>query len=328
MAEHDKNAQGSLPPVGGEETQPEWKLALEYVKENPTKVAGGIGFVLLCVAIGGLYSLKNMADDEKVTTEYAAALNTEDAELRAAALKEVADSGTRWSVEALYLTAETAIEAKSYDEARTAFEQVLAQHGDSDYAPMAADGLAFLDENEGKLEEALAGYTKVFETWDDTVTGRRQLLNMARVEEALGKHAEAVAHYQQQVEVFPESSVAGKAQVALDRLKSSMPELFPEEEADSEEAMTEAAPAEEAPAEEATAEAAPAEEAPAEAAPAEEATAEAAPAEEAPAEAAPAEAAPAEAAPAEEAPAEAAPAEEAPAEAAPAEAAPAEAPAE
>lgn len=305
MAEHDKHTQGALPSVDGEAAQPEWKQALEYVKKNPTKVAGSIGFVLLCVAVGGLFSLKNKADDKKVTTEYAAALNTEDPELRSAALKEVAESSTRWSVEALYLTAETAIEAKSYDEARAAFEQVLAAHGDSDYAPMAADGLAFLDENDGKLEDALAGYTKVFETWDDTVTGRRQLLNIARVEEALGKHADAVKHYEQQVEVFPESSVANKAQVALARLKSSMPELFPEEEAEeSAEAVTEEAPAEEAPAEAAPVEAAPEEAAPVEAAPVEAAPAEAAPVEAAPAEAAPAEEASAEEAQVTEAPAE------------------------
>ncbi len=278
MAERDTKEKGAHLDGDGAETQSEWQRALVYTKENPTKVAGGAGFLLLCIAIGGVFSVKNSADALKENTEYAVAATTEEPGLKAEALAEIADENSRWSVEALYVSGETAIEAKSYDKAREAFEAVLANHSDSEFAPKAADGLAFLNENAGKFEEALAGYTKVFETWSDSLTGRRQPFNMARVEEALDKFPEAIAHYQQQIEIFPESSVSRKSQAALDRLKMAKPDLFPETpaEEDAAEVAVEAAPMEEA----ATA----ADAAPVEATPAP--AVEAAPAEEAPATAA------------------------------------------
>jgi len=232
MAERDKMETGGLPGSPGAETKAQWLVALEYVQENPAKVAGGFGFLILCVAIGGLISLKNIADDKKVTTDYALAIQTEDPGLRAAELARIAASANRWSAEALYLQGEASIEAKAYDKAREAFQQVLDRFGNSEYAPMAADGLAFLHENSGDYESALAGYTGVFEKWDATFTGRRQPLNIGRVQEALGNHAEAIARYRQQMEIFPDSSVARKANEALARLQVRMPELFPEDVSD------------------------------------------------------------------------------------------------
>jgi predicted negative regulator of RcsB-dependent stress response len=291
MAERDPKQAEALPGGDDAETQAEWQRALEYTKNNPTKVVGGIGFLLLCVVIGGVFSLQQKADEQRVTTEYAAALSTEDPGLRAAELEKLTNKGNRWSVEALYQMGEAAVEAKTYDKAREAFGNVLSNHSDSVYAPMAADGIAFLDENDGELEKALQGYTGVFEKWDATITGRREPFNIARVNEELGNIAEAITWYKRQGEVFPDSVVAGKSEAALDRLKVANPELFPEEE------TVDNAEAEAAPAVVSTsAEPAPAEPAPAEPAPAEPAPAEPAPAEPAPAEAAPAEPAPAPAA--------------------------------
>ncbi|MCF6286921.1 MAG: hypothetical protein L3K26_17290, partial [Candidatus Hydrogenedentes bacterium] len=78
MAKRNLKEQGTH--AGGEEAEAPSGLqeALIYVKQNPTKVAGGAGFLLLCVAVGGLFSLKNMAEDRKADTQYAAALETED----------------------------------------------------------------------------------------------------------------------------------------------------------------------------------------------------------------------------------------------------------
>lgn len=239
MAERNKKELGTQPGGDATETKAQWLVALEYTRENPTKVAGGAGFLLLCIVIGGLFSLKNMADDRKATTAYAVALQTEDPDLRAQELKKVAEDNTRWSIEARYMMGEAAIEAKAYDKAREAFQEILTRHGDSEYAPMAADGLAFLDENDGKLEEALQGYSDILTKWDDTFTARRQPYNIGRLQEELGKTTEAVASYQQQLELFPESSVARKSQIALDRLKTSNPDLFPtEDEPVAEEAAT------------------------------------------------------------------------------------------
>jgi tetratricopeptide (TPR) repeat protein len=187
--------------------------------------------VVLCALAGGIYSLNASIKDRHAMTAYADALDEEDAAARAEALQAVASAGNRWSVEALYLSGEASIEAKAYDKAREALTKVVSEHADSHFAPQAAEALAFLDENDGKMEEALAGYTKVFETWDDTFTGRRQPLNMGRLQEALGKLPEAIASYNKQKEIFPDSSFATSAEQALARLKSAHPDLFPAETA-------------------------------------------------------------------------------------------------
>lgn len=230
----------------------DWQQAVDYVKENPKTVIAGFVFVLVCAVLGAFYSLNAAVKDRHAMSVYADALNEKDPTAKMEALQAVAATGSRWSVEALYLAGEAAIEAKAYDKARETFQKVVDDHKDSPYAPQAAEGLAFLDENEGKLEEALAGYTKVFETWDSTFTGRRQPINMGRLQEELGKLPEAIASYKKQTEIFPESSVAGSAEQALARLKSEHPDLFPEEKPAAE-ATPGAAPAvDAAPAAEAT----------------------------------------------------------------------------
>jgi predicted negative regulator of RcsB-dependent stress response len=231
MAENESKSAVAHGVAGEAETQGDWQQALDYIKENPKTVLAGVAFVVLCALAGGIYSLNASIKDRHAMTAYADALDEEDAAARAEALQAVASAGNRWSVEALYLSGEASIEAKAYDKAREALTKVVSEHADSHFAPQAAEALAFLDENDGKMEEALAGYTKVFETWDDTFTGRRQPLNMGRLQEALGKLPEAIASYNKQKEIFPDSSFATSAEQALARLKSAHPDLFPAETA-------------------------------------------------------------------------------------------------
>ena len=225
----------------------DWQQAVDYIKENPKTVIAGVVFVMACAVLGGFYSLNASVKDRRAMSVYAGALEEKDPTAKMEALQAVAATGNRWSVEALYLAGEAAIEAKAYDKARETFQKVVSDHNDSPFAPQAAEALAFLDENDGKLEEALAGYTKVFETWDSSFTGRRQPINMGRIQQELGKLPEAIASYKKQTEIFPESSVAGNAEQAMARLKSEHPDLFPEEKPAAEATpATEAAPAVEA----------------------------------------------------------------------------------
>jgi len=275
MAELELKGPGAGRAADNEEAQSDWQWLVTYVQENPRTIVAGVLFLLACILAGALFSLYNTAKDRQVMTGYAAALVEEDAATRAEELKEVAAGDSRWSVEALYLAGEASIEAKAYEDARDAFAGVLSKGPKSAFAAPAAEGLAFLDENAGKLDEALAGYQNVFATYSDTFIGRRQPTNIARVQEALGQLPEAVASYELQVERFPDSALAGAAEQALARLKASNPDLFPEEAPleDMDEHAHEAHDAAEPTADSPTVETAPAE------APASESPAAAAPAE-------------------------------------------------
>jgi TolA-binding protein len=165
---------------------------------------------------------------EDKVTQYATALETVDPALQAAELERLATGSDAWSVEALYMRAESSVRAREFGKAEEGFQRVVAEAPDSEYAPRAADGLAFLAENSGDYEAALKGYQQVYSRWSGTFTGRRQPFNIGRVLESLERFEEAVRSYEDQVAGFPGSRVALQATAALDRLRGEHPALFPD----------------------------------------------------------------------------------------------------
>lgn len=204
----------------------------KYVLENPKQVAVIAGVVVLCIVATVLYRISSRAADHAVMTEYAAAMTTiEDPAERVRALGNLLDRGAgRWEEEVTYMMGESAIQAKEYDKAREILSRVLTEFPQSEFAPRAAEGIAFLDENAGKNEEALKSYQEIKDKWKDTLTGKLQPLNIARVYESMGSIDKAIAAYNEEKQVFPDSSAARKADFELRRLKEAHPDLFPKEE--------------------------------------------------------------------------------------------------
>lgn len=321
MAAPAKKKQGLIDPRATREPT-ELDRLMAHVQENPVLYAASIGFIVLCLLIGLLFRLSQRAADERIMSEYVSAIvpldevTVEiDPEKKVAELERLASQKSRWTAEQLYLLGETAIRAQNYEKAKEAFNRLRSEFPDSEYVPAAADGLAFLAENAGDYETALAGYREVAEKWSNSFIARRQQYNIGRVLESQEKFQEAVDAYQAQVKEFPESNIANQAQAAIDRLKKEHPDL---KVATPEPAATPAPVEESSAAPEAAPEATPAPDTAAapDAAPAAESAPEAAPAPEtavtsdtavSPESAPAAGAAPAEeAAPAEVAPAEAA----------------------
>jgi tetratricopeptide (TPR) repeat protein len=256
----------------GQDTQPVWMQELANialrVQSNPLPYAAGVVVILASLAAGGLYQLLQTAKAKDASTDFASAAFVEDEAARLAALEDVGGKNHAWSDEALYLVAEERLAKKELDAAAQAYQQILASFPDSEWAPRAAEGLAYIDELNDVLIDAVTGYERVRDQWPDSFVARLQPYNIARACESMGDMERAVKEYQLQLTVFPESKVAEKAQVALDRIRGTHPALFGDTPTDD---SPEAAPAA---AEAAPAEAAPAEQAPAEAAPAAEATAD------------------------------------------------------
>jgi len=215
-----------------EQTLSYWEWPYKYVRENPQMTAGIAGLVILCIAAALLHRISSQAADAAIMTEYAAAMTTaEDPAERVRALGKLLDEGAgRWTPEVTYMMGESAIQAKEYDKAREILSRVRSEFSKTEYAPRAAEGIAFLDENAGKNEEALKGYQEVKDKWKDTLTGKLQPLNIARVYETMGSIDKAIAAYNEQKQLFPDSSSARKADFELRRLKEAHPDLFPKEE--------------------------------------------------------------------------------------------------
>ena len=202
-----------------------------HVRENPTAYAAGLLLVLLAIFAGLVWRNSVHAAEERVMSDYAAALvDTEDEAIRATKLETVSQSVSgRWAPEVVYMAGEAALAQAAYDKAEAAFNRLLKEFPQSEYASRAAEGLAYIAEAKGDLKAALQGYQDVANKYEKTFTGKLQQNNIGRVQESLGDFAGAKAAYEKQLSVFPDSKAATRAQEALDRLKDAHADLFPAE---------------------------------------------------------------------------------------------------
>lgn len=203
---------------------------LAHIEENPWHYVAGAAFILFCMVAGFLFRLERMSSEQRIITQYAQALAHDDLEARIAALEPIANRRGHWGEEAQYMLGETALRARNYSLAEETFRALLSRNPKSEYAPQAMEAVAFIAENRGDLQAALDAYREVQERWGNTFTGRRQSLNVGRIQQELGNIEEAIKAYEEQQQLFPESFTAMQAEMALAELREDYPELFPEDE--------------------------------------------------------------------------------------------------
>ncbi len=225
----------------------EMQRVIAAVERNPKMFGIGALVVAACIMGTLVFQMQAEAGMEEAGTAYARALELEDDGERLAALGSIADDGGVWHVEALYMVGETAIRTHEYERASAAFEQFRSEHTGHPLAPQAVEALAFIAENSGDLEGALALYEEIEQRWPDSFSGQLQQLSIGRVKEAQGDLAGAKEAYDKQVERMGDSSRIGyRAQIALSSLKQAHPELFPKPEVPVEEEVADDAGADEA----------------------------------------------------------------------------------
>lgn len=233
-------------PHHEEHPQHDLDALLEHIKRNPLLYIAGVAFILLAVVAGFLVQASNVAQDREASAQYLQALRTEDPVLRVAELEAVAGTGSRRTDSALYLAAESAYRAQNAEQAKALFERLRNEFPDSRHVADAVEGLGFIAENAGEPAQALAYYQEIVEKWPLAFAARRQEFNIGRVREQLGEFQAAAEAYRSQVLSFPESSVAARAQQALDALLAAHPEVVLPDLAPVEASAAEEAPAEEA----------------------------------------------------------------------------------
>ncbi len=210
--------------------QDDFTQLLADVKERPLMYGGIAVFLLVCLLAGFLWRASAVAKRKDVVTAYAQALDKQEPAERLAALEPLTQGIAKNSDEVIYLAAETAYKAGQYDKAKASFERLRNEFKSSPFTPDAVEGLGYIAENTKDYDAAVTYYKDVQTTWSDSFAARRQPMNIARVEEQRGKLAEAIAAYNEQLQLFPGSSLAEEASAALARLGKSNPELFPKAE--------------------------------------------------------------------------------------------------
>ena len=239
MATKAKAAKKAPDILHAHEAKNDWQRLIENIREYPVLWGAGVLFVVVCLVAGLAYRMSTANRTEDATTQFARAVNTEDAALRTTELEQLSQRGAL-AADAVYLAGEAAYQAKDYAKAKAFFQRLRTDFPQSKFAPDAVEGLGFIAENEGDLDGALANYKEAIEKWPASVARRRQELNVARVQERKGNFKEAVDAYKFHSEHYPESVFMPEVNQAMDRLKQSHPELFPAEAEAA--AVTEAAP--------------------------------------------------------------------------------------
>ncbi len=224
-----------------ETTGGDFRALQKHVTENPLAYVGVVGFIVLCAVVALLYRLNTEFSNRDAAAVYAQALESDDAAERVIALDAALKDSGPYTPLALYMKGEAAYEEQDYEAAKSAFEQLREEYSDFEFVPDAVEGLGYILEDQGDLPRALTRYNEIAETWPESFAGRRQSLNIGRCQEKLGNMKEAVAAYREQLILFPGSSISVRAQIELNRLRSSNPELFEEELAASDAALEDGA---------------------------------------------------------------------------------------
>lgn len=215
------------PHGAGPETKADVTAFVEHVRENPVLYVAAVAFLVVCAIIGVAYRAYRAEAEQAGATAYARALDAELPAARVDALTQL--TGPDWlKAEALYMAGEAAFDAGDLEKAQTLFEQLRADHPNYEFTPDAVEALGFIAEENGDYAAAVARYKEIGEVWPDAFAARRQPMNIGRAGEAAENYEAAVAAYREQLDIFPGSNVALRAQQALDRLRDTHPDLFPE----------------------------------------------------------------------------------------------------
>jgi TolA-binding protein len=210
---------------GAEEEVNDLQALANHAKDNPMLYVGGFLAILLVVIGTILFQLSGSLKTQAESSEYAVAMDIEDPMERMVALGELADSGTNFTAEALYMQGFAALKAEDYDTATATFTSLREDHPDFQFTPDGYEGIGSIHEIKGEYAEAIAIYKDIQATWPDSFAARRQPLNIGRCHELNNKSEDALVAYQNQLQTFPGSNVAAHAQQKLDQLRAKNPDL-------------------------------------------------------------------------------------------------------
>lgn len=147
-----------------------------------------------------------------------------------AALSKVASeaSGSAADTAAALVRAARMSEIRAFADAEGAYRKFLSDHPEHELLFLAREGLLLALEGQGKLDEALAAADPMVGQKGDFYRDQG-LWHRARLLEAKGKAAEALADYKLYVEEYPLDKPSIAQQEVLARVKVLAPELVPAE---------------------------------------------------------------------------------------------------
>lgn len=229
MAKTDVKKTAGAPADSEPKPRGDFQALWMHMQRHPGKWAAAVVFIAAVAAAAGAYRVFAANAEKDLVGRYAAALESEDPAARAEALAKIAAEKSRFSAEALYLQAESAYEARKFEDAKSAYQRLRETYPDFEFAPDAVEGIGYVEENAGRLDEARARYEEIMQSWPESFAAKRQPLNLARVLEKKGDFQAAVQSYRDQLNAFPGSNASRRAEEALARLRKSKPELFASE---------------------------------------------------------------------------------------------------
>jgi len=194
-----------------------------------------LGVVVLFAAIFVLvffhYSRKREAQAVRQVEQ---ALASETVETTISLLEDVVEeyAGTLPAARALYYLGDAYYENGKYESARQCYERYLRNYPRGEFAPNAAEGIAYCAESEGKFDEAIEQYKRVLENYGDSYIAEHAWYNIGKCYELAGDQAGAAHSYENQVSLYPMSAWSDRAEARLGELRYKLPSSQASHEAD------------------------------------------------------------------------------------------------
>jgi tetratricopeptide (TPR) repeat protein len=212
------------PPV--DEGAPEFLKGVERFVKERTRYAAVLGVVVLFAVIFVLvYFHYSRRREAQAVRQVEQALASETVETQIPLLEDVLEeyAGTLPAARALYYLGDAYYESGKYESARQCYERYLQSYPRGEFAPNAAEGIAYCAESEGKFDEAIEQYSTLLETYGDSYVAQHAWYNIGKCYELTGDQAGAAHSYENQVSLYPMSAWSDKAEARLGELRYALP---------------------------------------------------------------------------------------------------------
>lgn len=184
------------------------------IRESPQRAAV-LGMVLLFgVIFVSVYIPYSYRRQNEAVLAVEKALASQPIETKLSLLRDVTDEygGTLGAARALYYLGDGYYTNGQYDLARQCYEEYLQKYPRSDFAPNAQEGLGYVAESQGNLNEAIEHYKKLAEMYGDSYVAQHVWYNIGRCYEERNDRPNAIDAYEKQLSLYPESAWSAQAE--------------------------------------------------------------------------------------------------------------------
>jgi len=193
-----------------------------WIEANKNKIIGGA--TIITVVIFAVWFYASQRQQKEVVAGQALAQTFSIAGVTADAYQKIAEEypDTLAAQRALLQTAALLFASGRYADAQTQFQKFLDTYPDNDFVPQATLGIAASLDAQGNTDLAVGAYQRAVNT-GDAMTVNAAKFALARIDEQQGRISEAMNTYEEVARANPSGTLGSEAAMRLMELKAKIP---------------------------------------------------------------------------------------------------------